>query len=189
VDPARRLADHGDLAALGDEARVEILDGTLVPMASPSFAHGRTQAAVARQVGGPFDVDDGHGGPGGWWIAVEVEVRLGTHRIVRPDLSGWRRERLAMPVGDPPIDVAPDWICEIVSPSYEANDRVHKRRYYAEAGVPFYWIIDPLGRTLESFRLVSGTWVDAGSHGDDAVARIPPFEAVEIEVARLFPPP
>ena len=57
--------------------------------------HSKAQRALGRFVGGPFDDDDGRGGPGGWWIFVEVDVALSVHDIVRPDLAGWRRERLA----------------------------------------------------------------------------------------------
>lgn len=92
------------------------------------------------------------------------------------------------PWGIRPIEIVPDWICEIVSPSNEANDRVKKRRLYAAAGVAFYWIVDPAARTLEASRLVSGVRVDAGSFDDESIARVPPFEAIELEVGRLFPP-
>jgi Uma2 family endonuclease len=77
-----------------------------------------------------------------------------------------------------PITVTPDWICE--SPTNEAHDRVRKRHLYARCGVAFYWIVDPAARTVEA--------LDAGSHDDTETARVPPFEAVELEVGRLFPP-
>ena len=97
-------------------------------------------------------------------------------------------DRLPSPWGRRPIDVVPDWICEVLSPSNEAHDRVKKRRLYAASGVPFYWLIDPAARTLEALRLADGTWVDAGSFDDEARAAIPPFDAIELEVGRLFPP-
>jgi len=84
--------------------------------------------------------------------------------------------------------VRPDCICEILSPSNAATDRVKKRRLYAEHGVPHYWLVDPFARTLEALRLQDGGWVDAGSHDDSSVARVPPFDEVEIPVGRLFPP-
>jgi Uma2 family endonuclease len=104
-------------------------------------------------------------------------------------MSGWRRERLDDPWEQRPIDVVPDWICEILSPSNVAQDRVTKRALYAEHGVAFYWIVDPLARTLEALRLEDGRWVDAGAFDDRAIARVAPFEAIELEVGRLFPPP
>lgn len=154
----------------------------------PLPRHSRAQGALSRCVGGPFDQDDGRGGPGGWWILAEVDVRLGTHDIVRPDLSGWRRERLRDPWDARPIDVVPDWVCEILSPSNAAHDRVHKASLYAERGVAFFWIVDPAERTLEAFRLDGSAWVRVGSYDDAALARIAPFDAIELEVNLLFPP-
>ncbi len=188
VEPARKLATYDELFALPSGTRAEILDGAIVTSPSSLPEHGRAQQGLARTVGSPFDEDDGRGGPGGWWILQEIDVRLGPHDIVRPDVCGWRRERLPSPWGQRPIEVVPDWICEVVSPSNESHDRVKKRRLYAGTSVAFYWIVDPAARTLEALRLVDGIWVDAGSFDDEDVARIPPFEAVELEVGRLFPP-
>lgn len=139
-------------------------------------------------MGGPFDDDDGHGGPGGWWSLLEVDVRFGPHDIVRPDLAGWRRPRLPSPWDTRPIDVVPNWICEVTSRSNGRHDRLVKARLYAERGVPALWLVDPDLRVLEALVLDAGRWVDAGRFGDGDVARISPFEAIELDVGRLFPP-
>ena len=188
MESARRLLTYEDLFDLPDGTRAEIVHGSLVVQPSSLPRHGRVQGTVWRAVGGPFDGDDGRGGPGGWWIIPEVDVRFERHTIFRPDLAGWRRERLPSPWDIRPIDVVPDWVCEILSPSNGAHDRVTKKREYARAGVPFYWIIDPQARTLEAFALREGTWYDVGLHDDTGVGRIPPFEAIELEVGLLFPP-
>ena len=77
---------------------------------------------------------DGPGGPGGWWILDEPELHLGEH-IVVPDLAGWRRERLAALPEEAFFSLAPDWVCEVLSPSTESIDRRRKLPIYAEAGV------------------------------------------------------
>jgi Uma2 family endonuclease len=187
VDPARRLATYEALLELPEGVRGEIIDGDVIVAPSPLPRHSNVQRALARFIGGPFHDDDGRGGPGGWWILLDVDVRLGRHDIVRPDLVGWRRERLTDPWNQLPIDVVPDWVCEILSPSNAAHDRVKKRKLYATAGVGFYWIVDPVERTLEASRVVDGRWTEVSSHDASSVARIPPFDAVELEVGRLFP--
>jgi Uma2 family endonuclease len=189
-NPATKLAVWEDLLALPEGERGEILDGVLVIPPRPLPRHSRAQVGIGRFIGGPFDEDDGRGGPGGWWILFEVDVRFARHRIVHPDVAGWRRERLPEPWDVRPIDVVPDWVCEVISRSSAAHDRVAKRRLYSEHGVPFYWLVDAEGRTLEALRLDPDTrsWIEVGAYGDDAVARIPPFEAIELEVGRLFPP-
>lgn len=81
-------------------------------------------------------------------------------------------------------------MCEVLSPTNAAHDRVTKRNLYARHGVPHYWIVDPAERTLEALTLDPSTklWIEIGSYDATAVARVPPFEAVELELARLFPP-
>lgn len=185
-DAAEKLATYEDLRALPEHERAELIGGAIVTMPAPMPQHAKPQGSLRRFVGGPFDDDDGAGGPGGWWIFIEVEVRFGAH-VLRPDLSGWRRERLSVP-NVRPIDVVPDWICEILSPSNQAHDRVTKRHIYAEHGVTHYWIVDPEARTLEAFTLENGRWILVGSFDEEAIARIAPFDAVEIPIGRLFLP-
>ncbi len=186
--PAPKLAVYADLLALADDVRAEILAGHIITTPAPLPKHSKAQRALGRFVGGPFDDDDGHGGPGGWWIFVEVDVEFGTHDIVRPDLSGWRRERLVDPGDKRPIQVAPDWVCEILSPSTATRDKVAKRKLYAQHGVRHYWIVDVDARTLEAFELRDGHWTLLDSYDDTATARIPPFGRVQLTVDRLFLP-
>jgi Uma2 family endonuclease len=190
VDPAAKLASWEDILALPEGERGEIVDGVLLVPPRPLPRHSRAQVGLGREIGGPFDADDGRGGPGGWWILFEVDVRFAQHRIVHPDVAGWRRERLPDPWDLRPIDVTPDWVCEVISSKNAAHDRVVKRRLYAEHGVPFYWLVDPEERILEALRLDEATraWIELGAFGPDASARIPPFEAIELDTSRLFPP-
>jgi len=185
---APKLATYEDLLALAEDVRAEILAGRVVTSPAPLPKHSKAQGAIRSFVGRPFDDDDGHGGPGGWWIFVEVDVQFGVHDVLRPDLAGWRRERLPDPADRRPIDVVPEWVCEILSPSTATRDRVAKRALYAAHGVAHYWMVDVDARTLEAFELNENRWVLVGSYDDTATARIPPFEAIEIVIARLFLP-
>ena len=185
---APRLATFADLLALGERAYHEILSGQLVEKAAPLPEHGLAQSALSRFIGGPFHHDDGRGGPGGWWILTEVEIELDAHEIVRPDLVGWRRERLPMPWGQRPLRVVPDWVCEVLSPSHERRDRVYKSALYARSGVSYYWLVAPGERLIEAFRLQEGAWLRLGAWQDNERARIAPFDAIELELDRLFPP-
>ncbi|HEY6880954.1 MAG TPA: Uma2 family endonuclease [Polyangiales bacterium] len=186
--PASKLATYADLRALPPDVRAEILSGQIITSPAPLPKHSHVQGAARSFIGRPFQDDDGRGGPGGWWIFVEVDVAFGPHEVVRPDLAGWRQERLPRPGSVRPIEVVPDWACEVISPSSAARDRVRKRNLYAQVGIPYYWLIDPEARLLEALILRDGMWVEAGVYGDDSTARIPPFEAIELEVGRLFLP-
>ena len=185
-DAAPRLASYEDLIALPEDTRAEVIAGQIVTAPAALPRHARAAAAIARSIGGPFDQDSD--GPGGWWILPEVDVRLREHDIVRPDVAGWRRERLPEPWDSRPIDVVPDWICEILSPSNAAHDRVTKAELYAGHGVPHFWLVDPAERILEAFELTGGLWTRLGSYDDTAVVRVKPFDELEFAVGRLFPP-
>jgi Uma2 family endonuclease len=140
----RRVLGVAAQVTRGERAFHEVLNGELREKAAPLPEHGLAQRALGRFIGGPFHDDDGQGGPGGWWILTEVEVELAQHEVVRPDLTGWRRERLPAPWGMRPIRVAPDWICEILSPPTNAVTAcVHKAELYARSGVGYYWLVAP----------------------------------------------
>lgn len=117
---APKLATYNDLLALPADVRAEVLGGEIVTAPAPLPRHSQVQRAAGSFIGGPFHDDDGRGGPGGWWIFVEVDIALGPHDIVRPDLAGWRRERLPRPGSLRPIETAPDWVCEILAPATAA---------------------------------------------------------------------
>ena len=82
--------------------------------------------------------------------------------------------------------LAPNWICEVLSPSTARIDRGRKLRIYAEAGVAHAWLVNPLERTLEVLRLREGAWTIVGAWEDSAVVRVEPFEAIELELGRLW---
>ncbi len=186
--PAPRLATYEDLLALSEEVRGEVVAGELRTAPSALPKHSRAMRTLGSAIGKPFDDDDGRGGPGGWWILLEVDVQFSKHDIVRPDVAGWRRERLPAPWDTRPIEVVPDWICEILSPSNAAHDRVTKAKLYAEHGVKHFWLLDPAERILEAFDLSGQLWTRIGSYDDTATARVSPFEAIELAVGGLFPP-
>lgn len=185
---AKRMATYADLERMPANERAEILGGEIQSSPAPLPRHSKAQGALRRFIGGPYDDDDGHGGPGGWWIFVEVDVAFGAHDVVRPDLSGWRRERLANPGDRRPIDIAPDWVCEVLSPSTTAIDRVHKRDLYATHGVHHYWIVDTDARTVEVFELRDGVWILSGNFDHTSTVALPPFDGLSLDIGRLFLP-
>jgi Uma2 family endonuclease len=132
---------------------------------------------------GPFH--RGRGGPGGWRILFEPQLRLGEDILV-PDLAGWRRERLPESPRAVSITLAPDWACEVLSPSTEAGDRGEKLPLYAREGVRHVWLVDPDVRTLEVFRLEGTRYSLLATHAHDARVRAEPFEALELELAALW---
>jgi hypothetical protein len=73
------------------------------------------------------------------------------------------------------------------APPTERFDRSRKLRIYAEAGVRHTWLVKPSDRTLEVLRLREGLWTIVGQWEDAAVVRAEPFEAIELDLGRLWP--
>jgi Uma2 family endonuclease len=124
-------------------------------------------------------------GPGGWWIGTEVDIAL-DGRGYRPDLAGWLRERMPALPKERPVTVRPDWICEIVSESNRATDTIKKLRRYHQSGVPHYWILDQLERSLTVHRHGPEGYLIALRAGAEERVRAEPFDAIELHVAVLL---
>jgi Uma2 family endonuclease len=84
------------------------------------------------------------------------------------------------------LEVAPDWVCEIISPSTERIDRGLKLRIYARERVSYLWLVNPDTRTLEVFRLRGGEWVVAAVHTGETPIRVEPFESIELDLKTLW---
>ena len=186
VPPFDRPATYDDLVKLPDNLVAEILDGELHASPRPALRHCRTERSLGRAIGGPYD--DGIGGPGGWWILSEPELHLGSDVVV-PDLAGWRRSRMTELPDSAYASLAPDWVCEVLSPSTASFDRVKKLGIYARAAIEHVWFVDPLARMLEVLRLEGGRWVLLGTHVGDEVVRAEPFAEIDLELRLLWAEP
>ena len=183
VSPGRAPATYQDILDAPEHMVAEIIHGALELQPRPAMPHTRSSSILGVELGGPFD--RGRGGPGGWWIVDEPELHLGDDVLV-PDLAGWRRERLpAFPTGAW-VELAPDWVCEVLSPGTRRLDLTAKREIYGASGVGHLWFVDPLDRTLEAFALRDGAWVLLAAIRDDAEVRLAPFEAVGFPLGVLW---
>lgn len=180
--PAKRGATYEDLLRLPESKLGEIVDGELFVSPRPAALHAQAASVLGGELSGPFH--RGKGGPGGWVILDEPELHL-AGQVVVPDLAGWRRERMPQIPDAAAFELAPDWICEVLSPSTESFDRARKLPVYASAGVKHAWLVDPGPRTLEVFRLEGGGWRLVGTLTEDRV-RAEPFDAVELELGALW---
>lgn len=183
---ARRPATYEDLMAVPEHLVAEIIDGELITSPRPASPHALATSGIGSVL---FDRFNGSGGdpgaPGGWWILDEPELHLGPDVLV-PDLAGWRRERMPVMPAAPWFDLPPDWVCEVVSPSSGRLDRVRKMPKYAKAGIGHLWLVEPLGHTVEVYRLAGERWTVETVLPGDAISRVPPFDAVEIDPRRWW---
>jgi Uma2 family endonuclease len=180
----RRPATYQDVLDAPETMVAELIEGALHLHPRPAPRHTLASSSLGDELVSPFG--KGRGGPGGWWILDEPELHLGPDVLV-PDLAGWRRERMpALPDGAW-FDVAPDWVCEMLSPGTRRIDLTDKRRLYAQAGLPHLWFVDPTERTLEAFALRAGEWTLIAALKDDEAVRVPPFDAISFPLSVLWP--
>ena len=183
-EPAARRATHDDLAALPDGVVGEILGGELHVQPRPAPRHASAASRLGATVTAEFD--DGFDRRGGWRILDEPELHPGDDVVV-PDIAGWRHPRLAELPGTAWIGIAPDWVCEVLSPSTAGRDRVVKQAIHAREGVGHLWFVDPDACTVEVFALgEDGHWSLVRAVAGGAPVALPPFDALEFPLARLW---
>jgi Uma2 family endonuclease len=163
------------------EERVELIDGELVRRPMARSEHGMVQVNTAIELG-RFNRASG---PGGWWIITEVSVAYEIHQCPSHDLAGWRKERLPeRPRGV--MELAPDWVCEIISPGHERKDTLQMFLLLQHHRVPYYWLIWPEDRVLIAHQLADDGYRVIKTLSGEARARIPPFDAVELDLAYIL---
>ncbi|MGK3986446.1 Uma2 family endonuclease [Sorangium sp. So ce136] len=191
LDEKQRRATYADLEAVPPHKVAELVRGTLHVFPRPAPRHAWASSRLGVKLGGPFDLGDG--GPGGWTILVEPELHFpdpdapGEIDALVPDLAGWRRERMPELPETAYFALAPDWVCEVLSPSTASFDRDEKMPVYAREGVRYAWLVDPIARTLEVYVLgQERCWGPAVVHCDAAHVRVEPFDAIELDLSVLW---
>jgi Uma2 family endonuclease len=179
----QRDATYEDLVALPPHLVGEILGGKLFASPRPASPQSAAVVALGGLLGGPFQRE--RRGPGGWWFFTGPELHFDKDVLV-PDVAGWRRSRMPVRSRVPNFTLAPDWVCEVLSPSTARIDRTLKKQIYAREGVEHLWLVDPVLRTLEVLRLHGGEWLEKGSWSGNARVRAEPFEALELELDALW---
>jgi Uma2 family endonuclease len=183
-EPAKAPATYEDVLAAPEHMIAEVLAGELYMQPRPAGGHAAAAAALGEELGPPFK--RGRGGPGGWLLLDEPELHLGDDILV-PDLGGWRRERLPhVEVDQPYIEIAPDWVAEVLSPSTARRDRTLELDAYRREAVARVWLVDPRARTLEVLRRTDDGWRLVGTWADGANVRAEPFDAIELDLAVLW---
>ena len=178
-------ASYQDILNAPEHMVAEIIGGELVTHPRPSPRHAQVETSLADELVSPFH--KGKGGPGGWWILVEPEIHFGKDDILVPDLAGWRREKLPKLPEAAFFDLAPDWVCEIISPRTAHDDRTRKRDIYATNKISWLWMIDPDARVLEAFELSGdGQWQLLAAHANNDQIAIPPFAEAPFQLGALW---
>jgi len=179
---AYKLKTIDDLL-VSPEERIELIDGEIVQRPMARSEHGIVQSRTSVELS-PFDRTSG---PGGWWIITEASVCYETHQCPSHDIAGWRKERIPeRPRGV--MEIAPDWVCEIVSPGHERKDTLTLFLLLQRHRVPFYWLIWPEDRILIAHQLDGDNYRVVATISGQTHARLPPFDDVELDLAYILGP-
>jgi Uma2 family endonuclease len=148
-----RPLTYDDLLQMPDDGeRREIINGELIVNPAPTFDHQRVFLRLSHILDAYADATGA-----GEVVPAPIDVLLGRHDVVQPDLLFLLATRPRARGNENSIDYPPDLAVEIISPSSRGTDRGKKMALYARSGVPEYWIVDPDRRTLAIYVL----------HGDD----------------------
>lgn len=132
--------------------KYDLIDGKIIRDAPFVDKHGRIVTWLVRLLGDyveQFDL--------GEVLTAPVTVRLSNYQGPQPDVLFVSKQRKHI-VLEKYIDGPPDLCIEVISKSSRKLDHGRKLVLYAEYGVKEYWIIDPLGNTVEFFENLDGEW-------------------------------
>jgi Uma2 family endonuclease len=127
--------------------RLELVDGEIAVGPGKYAGHSHTEVHLCCALLGHIKEHDLG------WLLGGVDVVLSKYDVRRPDISFYKKSRIHLIKLDDALRYAPDFCAEVTSESSNEVDRVHKFRQYAEAGIPYFWIIDPEKESIEAFEL------------------------------------
>ena len=176
------VAEFLDIPDTDENRWLELDDGELYVMPRPRPVHQFLPIHLARFFLNYFDSFNEI--PADVYTDLVVVLSRETGRILAPDLSVFLRGT-AQTADIPIADRIPDIVIEILS-SDRNRDLVRKRQLYAEAGVPEYWIFDPLNDTVLPLELRGGEYVERGALGIGDTLTTPLLPGLVIPLADLF---
>ena len=158
----------------------ELVDGVLEQMPPPTFDHQNLIDFLVSMIN-LFQM--GLPAPVGWAVSG-IGVVLAERRAPTPDMVYLRAERAHLVQGSF-VEGVPDIIVEALS-SDRARDLVMKRRWYAEAGIPEYWILDPANNSLTILSLSGGEYTTIATLGGGDTLTTPTIPGFVLPLERLF---
>jgi Uma2 family endonuclease len=122
---------------------------------------------------------------GGAVFVAPLDIVLSEYNVVQPDVIYFASESVRRLDPRQVVRFPPDAAFEVLSPSTAGNDRGRKRQLMVRYGVPEYWVLDPLAKTVELSRLTETGYGDplTVSEGRCPCSVVAGFE---IDLAELF---
>ncbi len=172
---------YDDYAAMPDDGRrYELIEGDLHEMPSPGTVH---QMVLGNLI---FTIDD-HVRANGLGIVIlsPFDVILSPHTVPQPDIIYIDSAREGL-LSQRALEGAPTLAVEILLAREKERDLVLKRRVYREHGIPHYWIVDPVEKTLEGLVLWREDYETEAKFSENEKATLRPFPDLVIPLAEIW---
>ena len=176
---AARKLTYADYAKTPDDVRYELLDGELIKLPSPVFAHQMASARIGYPLQGFISANDL-----GIALHAPMDVHFSDTDVAEPDIMFISHERSGI-IGRW-INGAPDLVVEILSPSTAHYDLNYKRELYARYDVKEYWIGDTDARTITVLLLVNGAFEETGVYGPGDTLTSPTLPGFALAIDDVF---
>jgi Uma2 family endonuclease len=161
--------------------RLELVNGEIAVSPSPGFGHSYADSQLRAILVNHINEHDLGA------IVGDVDTIFDDLNVRRPDVIFITKTRLHLIKGHG-IPIIPDLCVEILSPSSATLDQTEKFELYADSGVPYYWIIDPKGRTFDGYKLSGKKYSRKTSGRDRDIMKALPFPDCKIPLAKLWSP-
>ncbi|MFN8529155.1 MAG: Uma2 family endonuclease [Anaerolineae bacterium] len=162
------------LAGATDD-RLELIDGEVIVMPSPSVLHQELLLRLALWFHSLISI--------GRLFVAPLDVRIDDENIVQPDLL-WVAPNGKAVITDQRIEGAPDLVIEILSEATLRRDKTVKFLLYEKSGVREYWLVDPAG-TIEVWTLSDKEYAHVGTYkSGDTLAS--PLLSVSLDLTQVF---
>jgi Uma2 family endonuclease len=150
IERLRNVADYDDFVEQlpAEDPTPELMNGRYIMAARPSLRHMRYVRKLLKAIEAYVEAHPAEGE-----ILLECEVVLDDFSIVIPDLAYALHPGGQARLEEERVYGAPDFICEVASPSTRAYDAQEKFLAYLRAGVREYWIVDPAALPGKRFTL------------------------------------
>jgi Uma2 family endonuclease len=183
IDPRVSFAELETFEDYNGLLRYELYEGELIVLTGPFVRHQGVVSELANLLG---TYRQAHGG----WVSCASPVVLSEHDVFLPDVVWIAQRRLQLIENlDSPISVVPDLAIEVISRSTGARDRGRKKTIFAKHGLPEYWLIEPVAKTLEICAHDGGRLDLVGYYtGEDEVTS-PTLPDLRFRVDQLFRDP
>ena len=178
VDPR---VSYAELARWPDDGRrYELYDGEAIVVPAPNWRHQRVAFNVAKILNAYERVS------GGGVVIAPFDIVLSDYDVVQPDVVYFGPAKRALQDPRDAAYVVPDLTVEVLSRSTERRDRGRNMELLARYGLPEYWLIDPLSRSLEIYVNRADTLTLAGAFESVQQIGSPTLPDLSIDFARLF---